>query len=203
MNNSQAPNTFPLETESWWSSKILWLAPVGLVLLLIGGLASYTWWDAQRTMAALELQTAFAKAKTPEEKLAVLRPHTHQSYAIPGLCEVANTYYLQGKFLEAQQTYALVDTPKSETEIRAASQLGQAQAYLALNKNESAQSLLEQIVQAKDKSAYQPMAQLTLAKLQLELKQTAPAKKSLEEMLLNYPQSAFVPEARALLLTLP
>lgn len=203
MSDSQLPNSFPLETESWWSSKILWLALVGLVLLLVGGLAGYTWWDAQRTIQAHNLQTAFAKAKTPEEKLAVLRPHTHQPYAISGLCEIANTYYLQGKFSEAQQTYALVDTPKSEPEIRAAAQLGQALAYLALKKNEAAQPLLEQIVQAKDKSAYQPIAQLTLAKLHLELKQSAPAKKSLEEMLLKFPQSAFVPEARALLLTLP
>ena len=152
--------------------QILWGA--GIVIVVGSGIAFYSYYQSEKLVTAgealskveaLAAMPGGARNVTPEAYLKVAAEHAGTSAGARASLEAAATYFVQGKFTEAQAQFQKFTRDYPDSPFRVQAALGVAACLDALAKPQEAAAAYKQLVDQHPNDAVAPQAKFALARI--------------------------------------
>lgn len=163
----------------WKRNKSFLITSIVLAFAIVIGVQSFKMW---RKSAREALATEYANASTPEQLAKFASENSGKALAGVALLQNADTLYADGKFADAQKTYAEASKPLADTVLEGRALLGEASSILAQDLNKGIDALKAVYDNAKIDGAYKSQAGYLLGLAYRQAGKTAEAKDVLKKV---------------------
>lgn len=163
----------------WKRNKTFLITSIVLAFAVVIGVQSFKMY---RKAVKNALAAEYAMATTPEQLAKFAKENSGKALAGVALLQNADTFYADGKFVDAQKTYQEASKPLVGTVLEGRALLGEAMSVCAQDVAKGAEALKAVFENAKIDSAYKAQAGYLLGLAYRQLGKTAEAKDVLKKV---------------------